>query len=87
MKIQAVSVALDGDNDTREGGRIGGNLQEHLLDRLPGGFAEQAEVPGMVLEDGAQELGNGEDELGVTDLFEDVRVKPLGEKQDALLLA
>mgnify|MGYP001133793342 CR=1 FL=1 len=41
----------------------------------------------MVFEDRAQKLGEDEDELGVADLFEDVRVKPLGEKQDALLLA
>ncbi len=38
-------------------------------------------------ENGAQKLGDGEDELDVADLFEDVRVEPLGEKQDALLLA
>lgn len=41
----------------------------------------------MELEDRAQELGDGEDILGVTDRFEDVRVEPFGEKQDALLLA
>lgn len=41
----------------------------------------------MVFEDRAQKLGDGENELGVTDLFEDVSVEPLGEKQDALLLA
>ena len=41
----------------------------------------------MVFENGAQELGDGEDVLGVADLLQDVRIEPLGEKQDALLLA
>ena len=35
MEIQAVSVALNGEDDARQGGRIGGNLLEHLLERLP----------------------------------------------------
>ena len=41
----------------------------------------------MVFEDGAQKLGDGENELSAADLFEDVSIEPLGEKQDALLLA
>ena len=41
----------------------------------------------MEFENGAQELGNGEDKLGVADLLEDVAVEPLGEKRDAFLLA
>jgi hypothetical protein len=41
----------------------------------------------VVFEDGAQKLGDGENELGVADLLENVSVEPLGEKQDALLLA
>jgi hypothetical protein len=41
----------------------------------------------VVSGNGAQKLGDGEDELGVTELLEDVRVEPLGKKQDALLLA
>jgi len=41
----------------------------------------------MVFEDGAQELGDGEDELGMADSLEDVGIEPLGEEQDALLLA
>lgn len=60
---------------------------EHLLESLPGGLAEEAQILGVVFEDGAQEFGDGEDELGVADLFEDVRVEPLREKQEALLLA
>jgi hypothetical protein len=35
----------------------------------------------------AQKLWDRENELGVAGLLEDVRVEPLGEKQDALLLA
>jgi hypothetical protein len=65
----------------------GGDFLKHLLEGLPCGFAEKAEFPGVVSEDGAQKLWDGEDELGVADLFEDVSVKPLGEKQGALLLA
>ena len=60
---------------------------EHLLEGLPGGLAQQAEAPGVAFEDGAQELEDGEDKLGVADLLADVGVEPLGEKQDALLLA
>jgi len=41
----------------------------------------------VVFEDGAQKLGDGENELSVADLFEDVSIEPLGEKHDALLLA
>ena len=33
----------------------------------------------MVFEDGAQKLGDGENELSVADLFEDVSIEPLGE--------
>jgi len=87
VKVQVVSVALNGDDDARQGGRVGGDFLKHLLEGLPGGFAEQAEFPGVVSEDGAQKLWDGEDELGVAGLFEDVSVEPLGEKQDALLLA
>jgi len=87
MKVKVISVALNGDDDARQGGRVGGDFLKHLLEGLPGGFAEQAEFLGVVSEDGAQKLWHGEDELGVADLFEDVSVEPLGEKQDALLLA
>jgi hypothetical protein len=87
MEVQAVSVALDRQDDARQGGRIGGDLLEHLLEGLPGGFAEQAEFFRVEFENGAQKLGDRENELGVADLFEDVSVEPLGEKQDALLLA
>ena len=59
VKVQAVSVALHRNNDTGQSGRIGGNLLEHLLERLPGGMAEPAEVFGMVFENGAQQPGNG----------------------------
>ena len=41
----------------------------------------------MVLKYRAQELGDGEDVLGVTDRLQDVRVEPFGEEQDALLVA
>jgi hypothetical protein len=34
----------------------------------------------VVFENGAQELGDGEDVLGVTDRPEDVRVEPFGEE-------
>jgi hypothetical protein len=87
MEIEAVAVALNGDDDAREGCRVRGNLPKHLPEGLPGGLAEQAEVAAVELENGAQELGNGEDELGVADRLEDVAVEPLGEKQDAFLLA
>jgi hypothetical protein len=60
---------------------------EHFPERLPGRLAEQAEIAAVVFENGAQELGDGEDVLGVADLLQDVRIEPLGEKQDALLLA
>jgi len=39
----------------------GGNLLEHLPERLPGRLAEQAEFAAVVFENGAQELGDGED--------------------------
>ena len=35
----------------------------------------------------AQELGDGEDVLGVTDRLQDVSIEPFGEEQDALLVA
>ena len=66
---------------------MSGNFLGHFLDSLPGRFAEQAKFLGVVFENEAQKLGDREDELGVTDLFEDVGIEPLGEKQDALLLA
>lgn len=87
MEIQAVPVARDRQDNAGQGGRVGGDLLKHLLEGLPCGFAEEAEFPGAVSEDWAQKFWDGEDELGVTDLFEDVSVEPLGEKQDALLLA
>jgi hypothetical protein len=46
MKIHAISVALNGKDDARQGGQIGGDLLEHFLERLPGGFTEQAEYNG-----------------------------------------
>ena len=82
-----VAVALNGEDNARKGGWIRGNLLEHLPEGLPGRLAEQAEFLGVVFENGAQELGDGEDELGVADLLEDVGIEPLGEKQDVLLLA
>ena len=87
MEIEVVTVALNGNDDAREGCRIRGNLLEHLPEGLPGRLAEQAEVAAVEFENGAQELGNGADELGVADLLEDVPIEPLGEKQDTLLLA
>jgi hypothetical protein len=87
MEIEAVAVTLDCDDDAGKGRAIGGNLMEHLPERLPGRLAEQAEFPAVVFENGAQELGDGEDVLGMADLLQDVRVEPLREKQDALLLA
>jgi hypothetical protein len=87
MKVNRVSVTLNGDDDARQSCRVGGGFLKHFLEGLPGGFAEQAEFPGVASEDGAQKLWDGEKILTVTDLFEDVSVEPLGEKQDALLLA
>ena len=87
VEIEAVAVTLDRDDHAGEGRGIGGHLLEHLLERLPGRLAQQAEIPGVVFENGAQQLGDGEDVLGVADLLQDVPVEPLGEKQDALLLA
>jgi hypothetical protein len=87
MEIEIISVTLDGDYDAGKGGWIGSNFLEHFLESLPGRFAEQAELFGVVFENGAQEFWDCEHELGVADLFEDVSVQPLGEKQDALLLA
>lgn len=63
VKIQAVSVTLDGEDHARPGGRIDGNFPEHLLERLPGRLAEQAEILGVEPEDGAREFGDGEDGL------------------------
>jgi hypothetical protein len=34
----------------------------------------------VVFEDGAQELGNGKNVLGMTDLLEDVRIEPFGKQ-------
>jgi hypothetical protein len=87
MEIEAVAVALNGNDGTREGCRVRGALLGHLPEGLPGRRAEKAEVPGVVFENGAQELGDGEDVLSVADLLEDVAVEPLGEKQDAFLVA
>jgi len=58
-EIEAVAVALNGDDDAREGCRIRGNLPEHLPEGLPGGLAEQAAAAAVELENGAQELGDG----------------------------
>jgi hypothetical protein len=80
MEIEVVAVALNRDDDAREGGWIRGNLLEHLPEGLPGRLAEQAEFLGVVFENGAQELGDGEDVLGVADLLQDVGIEPLGEK-------
>jgi len=62
-------------------------VPEHLPEGLQGRCAQKAGAPGVVFENGAQELGDGEDEPGVTDLFEDASVESLGEEQDAFLLA
>jgi len=43
-EIEAISVTPDGEDDTGEGGGIGGNFLEHLLEGLPGRLAEQAGV-------------------------------------------
>ena len=86
MEVQAGSVTLHRDDDTRQGGRIGGDLPEHLLDGLPGRFAEQAEVFRMVFEDWAEKLGDRKNILVVADLDENASVEPFGEQQDALLL-
>ena len=48
MKVKVISVALNGDDDARQGGRVGGDFLKHLLEGLPGGFAEQAEFLGVV---------------------------------------
>jgi len=50
MEIEAVAVALNGDDDAREGCRIRGNLLEHLPEGLPDRLAEQAEVAAVELE-------------------------------------
>ena len=41
---KAVPVALHRNSDAGLGGRIAGGLLEQLLDRLPGGFTEQAQI-------------------------------------------
>ncbi len=87
VKIQAVSITLNRDDGARPGGWVGGDLVEHLHESLPGRLSEQAEFLRVVFEDGAEELWDREDELGVADLFEDANVEQLGEEQDALLLA
>ena len=61
MVVEPVAVTLDCDDHAGDGRGIGGNLLEHLLERLPGRLAEQAKIPGVVFENGAQELGDGED--------------------------
>jgi hypothetical protein len=86
MEIQAVAITLNRDDDAGKGGRIRGNLFEHLPERLPGRFAEHAEFLGMVFENGTQKFWDCENKLGVADLLEDVCVEPLGKKQDAFLL-
>jgi hypothetical protein len=71
MVIEPVAVTLDCDDDAGDGKAIGGNLLEHLPERLSGRLAEQAEIPAVVFENGVQELGDGEDVLGVADLLQD----------------
>jgi hypothetical protein len=87
MEIEAVAVTLDCDDDAGDGRGIGGNLLGHLPERLPSRRTEQAEIAAVEFENGAQELGDGEGLLGMATLFQDVCIEPLGEKQDALLLA
>ena len=41
MKVKVISVALNGDDDARQGGRVGGDFPKYLLEGLPGGFAER----------------------------------------------
>jgi hypothetical protein len=49
MEIQAISVVLNGDDDARQCGRVCGDFLKHLLEGLPGGFAERAEfMPGAI---------------------------------------
>jgi hypothetical protein len=86
MEIQAVSITLHGSNNAWQCGMVGGGFLEHLLERLPGCFTEQAEVFGVVFENNAQKLRDCEDVLRVADLFENMSVEPLGKKQDAFLL-
>jgi hypothetical protein len=62
MKVKVISVALNGNDGARQGGRVGSDFLKHLLEGLPGGFAEQAEFLRVVSEDGAQKLWDGEDE-------------------------
>ena len=50
VKIQAVSVTLDREDDARERGWMRGNFPEHLLERLPRRLAEQAEIVGVTIE-------------------------------------
>ena len=71
MEIEAVAVALNGNDDAREGRSVRGNLLEHLPEGLPSRRAQKAKVLRVVFEDGAQELGNGEDIVGVADSLED----------------
>jgi len=56
LEMQAAAVTPDGEGDAERGGRIGDDFLEHLLEGLPGRSAEQAEVPGVELDDGTQEL-------------------------------
>ncbi len=87
MKIEAVAVALNGDDDAGDGKGIGGNLLQHLPECLLGRLAEQAEITAVAFENGARELWEGEEVLGVPDLLQDVPIEQLSEEQDALLLA
>jgi hypothetical protein len=63
MEIQAISITLHRNNNARQCGMVGGGFLEHLLERLPGCFTEQAEVFGVVFENSAQKLGDGENKL------------------------
>lgn len=39
MEIHGISVALNGEDDAGQGGQVSRDRLEHLLERLPGGFA------------------------------------------------
>jgi hypothetical protein len=56
LEMGAAAGTPDGEGDAERGGRIGDDLLEHLLEGLPGRSAEQAEVPGVELDDGTPEL-------------------------------
>ena len=57
MEIQAVSVALNGEDDARQGGRIGGNLLEHLLESCQADVQSRPRSLGWYLKMGRRSLG------------------------------